>query len=187
MILCSCHTSCTTTTTTTEAGLPFPTLRLLAPPVRLVAAAVWRTVTRRDVLQYGAAEEFVTSVCDSVPGMLTFRHQGKLTLGLRGRVSRNRRNKQTNKQTLIPLLLLLLLFFFVVVVIEMMGGHISEPCQTYHLLFLSQTSFRIDHIVVDLLLIFMVQGINKEQLFNFNLLKVKSSRHFGALGEIRIW
>uniref|UniRef100_A0A8C4ZMJ2 TERF1-interacting nuclear factor 2 N-terminal domain-containing protein n=1 Tax=Gadus morhua TaxID=8049 RepID=A0A8C4ZMJ2_GADMO len=58
---------------------------LLAPPVRLVSAAVWKVLKQRDVARYGVVEEFVTSVCESVPGMLTFRHQGKLTLGLRGR------------------------------------------------------------------------------------------------------
>ncbi|KAJ3584624.1 hypothetical protein NHX12_015119 [Muraenolepis orangiensis] len=66
-------------------SLPFPCLQLLAPPVRLVSAAVWTTLKRRDALQYGAAEEYVTALCESVPGLLTPRHQGKLTLGLRGR------------------------------------------------------------------------------------------------------
>ncbi|CAL8325644.1 unnamed protein product [Lota lota] len=69
-----------------DVSLPFPALQLLAPPVRLVSAAVWKVLKQRDVAQYGVVEEFVTSVCQSVPGMLTFRHQGKLTLGLRGRL-----------------------------------------------------------------------------------------------------
>lgn len=38
-------------------------------------------------MQYGAVEEFVTSACEAVPGLLTVRHQGKLALGLRARVS----------------------------------------------------------------------------------------------------
>lgn len=42
---------------------------------------------QRDVMQYGVVEEFVTSACDTIPGLLTLRHQGKLALGLRGRVS----------------------------------------------------------------------------------------------------
>lgn len=42
---------------------------------------------QRDVMQYGVVEEFVTSACETVPGLLTVRHQGKLALGLRGRVS----------------------------------------------------------------------------------------------------
>lgn len=38
-------------------------------------------------MHYGVLEEFVTSACETVPGLLTVRHQGKLALGLRGRVS----------------------------------------------------------------------------------------------------
>lgn len=37
-------------------------------------------------MHYGVVEEFVTSACETVPGLLTVRHQGKLALGLRGRV-----------------------------------------------------------------------------------------------------
>ena len=90
----------TTITTTPDVSLPFPALQLLAPPVRLVAAAVWKVLKQRDVARYGIVEEFVTSVCESVPGMLTFRHQAKLTLGLRGRVSDQfdrRREKKKRK------------------------------------------------------------------------------------------
>lgn len=71
----------------TEASLPFGALQLLAPPVRLVSAAMWKVMKQRDVLQYAAVEEFVTSACETIPGLLTPRHQGKLALGLRGRVS----------------------------------------------------------------------------------------------------
>lgn len=70
-----------------EASLPFAALQLLAPPVRLVSAALWKVIKQRDVMQYGVVEEFVTSACETVPGLLTLRHQGKLALGLRGRVS----------------------------------------------------------------------------------------------------
>lgn len=38
-------------------------------------------------MQYGVVEEFVTSSCEAVPGLLTVRHQGRLTVGLRARVS----------------------------------------------------------------------------------------------------
>lgn len=41
---------------------------------------------QRDVMHYGVVEEFVTSACVTIPGLLTMRHQGKLALGLRGRV-----------------------------------------------------------------------------------------------------
>ncbi|XP_062300306.1 TERF1-interacting nuclear factor 2 [Scomber scombrus] len=69
-----------------DAGLPFAALQLLAPPVRLVSAALWKVMKQRDVMQYGAVEEFVTSACETVPGLLTLRHQGKLALGLRARL-----------------------------------------------------------------------------------------------------
>ncbi|XP_068612188.1 TERF1-interacting nuclear factor 2 [Brachionichthys hirsutus] len=68
------------------ASLPFAALQLLAPPVRLVSAALWKVIKRRDVMRYGVVEEFVTSACETVPGLLTLRHQGKLALGLRGRL-----------------------------------------------------------------------------------------------------
>uniref|UniRef100_W5K8K1 TERF1 (TRF1)-interacting nuclear factor 2 n=1 Tax=Astyanax mexicanus TaxID=7994 RepID=W5K8K1_ASTMX len=64
-------------------SLPIASLRLLAPPMRLVSAAVWKVMQQRDVMQYGKLEEFVTSVSESVPGLLSYRHQAKLTVGLR--------------------------------------------------------------------------------------------------------
>ncbi|XP_029381968.1 TERF1-interacting nuclear factor 2 [Echeneis naucrates] len=70
----------------TDVSLPFAALQLLAPPVRLVSAALWKVLKQRDVMQYGVVEEFVTSACECVPGLLTLRHQGKLALGLRGRL-----------------------------------------------------------------------------------------------------
>ncbi|XP_061565466.1 TERF1-interacting nuclear factor 2 [Cololabis saira] len=69
-----------------EASLPFAALQLLAPPVRLVSAALWKVLKQRDVMQYGVVEEFVTAACETVPGLLTLRHQGKLSLGLRARL-----------------------------------------------------------------------------------------------------
>ncbi|XP_054916132.1 TERF1-interacting nuclear factor 2 [Poeciliopsis prolifica] len=69
-----------------DANLPFAALQLLAPPVRLVSAALWKVLKQRDVMQYGVVEEFVSSACETVPGLLTQRHQGKLVLGLRARL-----------------------------------------------------------------------------------------------------
>ncbi|KAM7366357.1 hypothetical protein PAMP_015804 [Pampus punctatissimus] len=69
-----------------NASLPYAALQLLAPPVRLVSAALWKVMKQRDVMQYGVLEEFVTSACETVPGLLTLRHQGKLALGLRARL-----------------------------------------------------------------------------------------------------
>lgn len=71
----------------TDISLPFASLQLLAPPVRLMSAALWKVMKQRDVMEYGVVEEFVTSACESIPGLLTLRHQGKLALGLRARVS----------------------------------------------------------------------------------------------------
>lgn len=72
--------------TNDQASLPFGALQLLAPPLRLVSAAVWKVMKERDVMQYGVVEEFVTSACDTVPGLLTLRHRARLTLGLRARL-----------------------------------------------------------------------------------------------------
>uniref|UniRef100_A0A3Q1BI41 TERF1-interacting nuclear factor 2 N-terminal domain-containing protein n=1 Tax=Amphiprion ocellaris TaxID=80972 RepID=A0A3Q1BI41_AMPOC len=47
---------------------------------------LWKVLKQRDVMQYGVVEEFVTSACETVPGLLTMRHQGKLALGLRARL-----------------------------------------------------------------------------------------------------
>ncbi|XP_046870057.1 TERF1-interacting nuclear factor 2 isoform X2 [Hypomesus transpacificus] len=66
--------------------LPLQALRLLVPPVRLVCAAMWKVMKERDVMQYGTLEEFVTSSCETAPGLLTHRHQAKLGLGLRARL-----------------------------------------------------------------------------------------------------
>uniref|UniRef100_A0A3Q3WWB6 TERF1-interacting nuclear factor 2 N-terminal domain-containing protein n=1 Tax=Mola mola TaxID=94237 RepID=A0A3Q3WWB6_MOLML len=47
----------------------------------MVSAALWKVMKQRDVMLYGVVEEFVTSACETVPGLLTVRHQGKLVLG----------------------------------------------------------------------------------------------------------
>lgn len=67
-------------------NLPFTALRQLAPPMRLMSAALWKVMKQRDVAQYGVLAEFVESTCNTVPGLLTLRHQAKLELGLRARV-----------------------------------------------------------------------------------------------------
>ncbi|KAG7462139.1 hypothetical protein MATL_G00199520 [Megalops atlanticus] len=69
-----------------DHSLPLPSLRILAPPMRLVSAAMWKVVQRKDVLHYGKLEEFVTSVSEMVPGLLSYRHRAKLALGLRARL-----------------------------------------------------------------------------------------------------
>ncbi|CAB1345355.1 unnamed protein product [Coregonus sp. 'balchen'] len=47
---------------------------------------MWKVMKQRDVMRYGTLEEFVTSCCETVPGLLTSRHQAKLALGLRTRL-----------------------------------------------------------------------------------------------------
>uniref|UniRef100_A0A1A7XLX6 C2H2-type domain-containing protein n=4 Tax=Iconisemion striatum TaxID=60296 RepID=A0A1A7XLX6_9TELE len=69
--------------------LPLSALRLLVPPLRLLSAAIWKTVQRRDVADYGILEEFVTMVTDLVPELLTRRQKAQLTLGLRARLTLN--------------------------------------------------------------------------------------------------
>ncbi|XP_061524933.1 TERF1-interacting nuclear factor 2 isoform X1 [Phycodurus eques] len=69
-----------------DVSLPFAALQRLAPPVRLLSAAFWKVMKQRDVAQYGVLEEFVSSTCEMVSGLLTLRHQVKLTLGLRSRL-----------------------------------------------------------------------------------------------------
>ncbi|KAM6949555.1 TERF1-interacting nuclear factor 2 [Aplochiton taeniatus] len=54
--------------------------------MRLVSAAMWKVIKERNVLHYGTVEDFVTLACESVPALLTGRHQAKLALGLRARL-----------------------------------------------------------------------------------------------------
>ncbi|XP_053269217.1 zinc finger protein 91 isoform X1 [Pleuronectes platessa] len=61
-------------------------LRLLVSPLRLVSAAVWQTIQKKVVANYGMLEEFVSTVTDIVPELLTTRQKFQLTLGLRARL-----------------------------------------------------------------------------------------------------
>uniref|UniRef100_A0A1A8BJS8 TERF1 (TRF1)-interacting nuclear factor 2 n=1 Tax=Nothobranchius kadleci TaxID=1051664 RepID=A0A1A8BJS8_NOTKA len=83
-------------------SLPFGALQLLAPPVRLVSAALWKVLKQKDVMQYGVVEEFVTSACETVPGLLTPRHQGRLTLGLAARLILELCRTQTDAKVVTP-------------------------------------------------------------------------------------
>ncbi|XP_068443461.1 TERF1-interacting nuclear factor 2 [Clinocottus analis] len=85
-----------------DVGLPFAALQLLAPPVRLVSAALWKVMKQKDVMQYGVVEEVVTSACETVPGLLTVRHQGKLALGLRGRLILELCSTQPDEKVITP-------------------------------------------------------------------------------------
>ncbi|KAK6310999.1 hypothetical protein J4Q44_G00190540 [Coregonus suidteri] len=71
-----------------EKGPPLPlsSLRLFVPPLRLVCAALWQVVERRDVMDYGLLEEFATSVLEIVPELMTYRERVQLLMGLRARL-----------------------------------------------------------------------------------------------------
>ncbi|XP_062371931.1 TERF1-interacting nuclear factor 2 [Sardina pilchardus] len=71
---------------TEGSSVPVLSLCYLAPPLRLMSAAMWKAMLQQDVSQYGRLEEFITSTCQSVPGLLDYRHYVKLVLGLRSRL-----------------------------------------------------------------------------------------------------
>ncbi|XP_056124660.1 TERF1-interacting nuclear factor 2 [Rhinichthys klamathensis goyatoka] len=48
-----------------------------------MSAAMWKVMLKRDVVYYGKLEEIVTSLCETVPGLLHYRHRARLTMGLR--------------------------------------------------------------------------------------------------------
>ncbi|XP_055770161.1 zinc finger protein 585A-like [Salvelinus fontinalis] len=66
--------------------LPAASLRLLVPPLRLVSAALWQVVQRRDVVDYGSVEEFVIAVLDVVPDLMSYREKVQLIMGLRAQL-----------------------------------------------------------------------------------------------------
>lgn len=67
--------------------LPLPSLRLLAPPLQLMMASMWKVLKKRDVLNYWTLAEYVSLVVDVVPDMLMNKHRLQLLLGLRARVA----------------------------------------------------------------------------------------------------
>lgn len=66
--------------------LPVRYLRLLAPPLQLLSAAVWQVVQQGLVEHYGMLEEFVTMVTELVPELMSYSQRAQLILGLRARV-----------------------------------------------------------------------------------------------------
>lgn len=67
--------------------LPVYYLRLLAPPLQLLSAAVWQVVQQGLVDHYGMLEEFVTMVTELVPELMSYSQRAQLIMGLRARVS----------------------------------------------------------------------------------------------------
>lgn len=68
------------------ASLPLASLSLFVPPLRLVSAALWQVVQRRVIKDYGLLEEFVTSVLEIVPDLMSHRERVQLIMGLQARV-----------------------------------------------------------------------------------------------------
>ncbi|XP_021417615.2 uncharacterized protein LOC110489266 [Oncorhynchus mykiss] len=71
-----------------DNGLPLPlsSLRLLVPPLRLVSAALWQVVQRRDTMDYGLVEEFATTVLEMIPDLMSYREKVQLIMGLRAQL-----------------------------------------------------------------------------------------------------
>ncbi|XP_052458327.1 TERF1-interacting nuclear factor 2 isoform X2 [Carassius gibelio] len=72
-----------TNTMNEDAPLPLSALQLIAPSLRLMSAAMWKVMLQRDTVHYGKLEETITTLCETVPGLLYYRHQARLTIGLR--------------------------------------------------------------------------------------------------------
>ncbi|TKS79772.1 Zinc finger protein [Collichthys lucidus] len=71
----------------TEHGfLPLSSLRLIVPPLQLVSAALWEIVRQGAVMYYGLLEEFVCTVLEQVPELLTYTERVQLAMGLRAKV-----------------------------------------------------------------------------------------------------
>ncbi|KAF7656157.1 hypothetical protein LDENG_00045320 [Lucifuga dentata] len=69
-----------------DPPLPPSCLRLLVPPLRLVSAAVWKTIQHKNTADYGLLDDFVTAVTEIVPELLNRRQRTLLSLGLRAQV-----------------------------------------------------------------------------------------------------
>ncbi|XP_073347084.1 uncharacterized protein [Pagrus major] len=66
--------------------LPLSSLRLIVPPLQLVSAALWEIVKQGAVVYYGLLEEFITTVLETVPELLTDTERVQLVMGLRAKV-----------------------------------------------------------------------------------------------------
>ncbi|XP_030016348.1 zinc finger protein 493-like isoform X2 [Sphaeramia orbicularis] len=66
--------------------LPLSSLRLIVPPLQLVSAVLWQIVQQGAVMYYGLLDDFVTTVLDTVPELLTYSERVQLVIGLRARV-----------------------------------------------------------------------------------------------------
>ncbi|KAM6919962.1 uncharacterized protein PEZ65_012005 [Lycodopsis pacificus] len=71
---------------TDHGFLPLSSLRLLVPPLQLVSAALLEVVQQGAVMYYGLLEEFVTTMSETVPELLTDTERVQLAMGLRAKV-----------------------------------------------------------------------------------------------------
>ncbi|XP_031438777.1 zinc finger protein 7-like isoform X2 [Clupea harengus] len=71
---------------TERSPLPMASLRLLVPPLRLMAAYLWQVMQRGDAMQYRMLADFVTLVTEAIPELLSPKHAAELILGLQARV-----------------------------------------------------------------------------------------------------
>ncbi|CAB1434024.1 unnamed protein product [Pleuronectes platessa] len=70
-----------------EGALPQSSLRLLAPPLRVMLAVMWKVVRQKNVKHYRKVVEFVSLVTEAIPDILTDRQMRLLTLGLRAKMT----------------------------------------------------------------------------------------------------
>lgn len=68
---------------------PLASLRLLVPPLRLVAAYLWQVTEQGDAMQYGMLADFISVVLEAIPDLLSPKHAAELIVGLRARVGSN--------------------------------------------------------------------------------------------------
>lgn len=87
MTCCCEHSNNGLLTLSAGNDLPVQYLRLLAPPLQLLSAAVWQVVQQGLVDHYGILEEFVTMVTELVPELMSYSQKAQLIMGLRARVS----------------------------------------------------------------------------------------------------
>ncbi|XP_063074204.1 uncharacterized protein zgc:113263, partial [Engraulis encrasicolus] len=69
-----------------DSHLQLPLLRLMVPPLRLLTAAMWQVAQQGDVQHYGMLDEFVATVTECVPELLSYRQRAQLILGVRARL-----------------------------------------------------------------------------------------------------
>ncbi|XP_041659069.1 zinc finger protein 184-like isoform X2 [Cheilinus undulatus] len=71
----------------TDSGFPpLSSLRLIVPPLQLVSAALLEIVKQGAVMYFGLLEEFISTVLETAPELLTDTERVQLVIGLRAKV-----------------------------------------------------------------------------------------------------